>query len=162
MQEVARNLYRLFMENRGDTTALRAYLRSRGLTVGDLPDVLRSLFDPPRPLSELQTRQPPRGFLTEAALRSYLGPAMPGYSWHYIIEQNGQTRPDLTSDEGIRTWIQNTHNVVQVPMLKHFCISGLMSSGGGGVRLRDVIKAHSPSDQYIAGLGFLRICRVIP
>ncbi|HKS88741.1 MAG TPA: phage portal protein [Stellaceae bacterium] len=60
MQEVARNLYRLFNENTGDTAALRDYLASRGLTVDDLPDVLRSLFDPPRPLNELQTTKPPR------------------------------------------------------------------------------------------------------
>ena len=59
MQEVARNLYRLFMENRGDTTAPHAYLKEHGLTVGDLPDVLRPLFDPARPLSELQTHKPP-------------------------------------------------------------------------------------------------------
>jgi hypothetical protein len=44
-----------------------------------------------------------------------------------LIEQTGQYRPDLTSSEGIRTWIQNTNNMVQVPMIKHYRISGLMS-----------------------------------
>lgn len=70
---------------------------------------------------------------------------MPGYEWHHIIEQTGQTRPDLTSEEGIRTWIQNTNNMVQVPVLKHFCVSGLMNGRIGiGVRLRDVVREHSP------------------
>jgi hypothetical protein len=53
MQRVARDLYRLFMEGRGDPATLQAYLESRGLTIDDLPDVLRSLFDPPRSLGEL-------------------------------------------------------------------------------------------------------------
>lgn len=56
MQEVARNLYRLFMVKHGDATALHDYLKGRGLTVNDLPEVLRSLFEAPTPLSELQTK----------------------------------------------------------------------------------------------------------
>jgi hypothetical protein len=85
---------------------------------------------------------------------------LPGYEWHHIIEQSGQVRPDLTSPDGIRTWIQNTDNMVQVPVIKHFCISGYMSSGTG-IRLRDVVKAHSPLDQRYFGLMFLRVCRAI-
>jgi hypothetical protein len=163
MQAVARDLYRLFMENGGDTGALQSYLKERGLVVSELPDVLRSLFDPPRPLAALQTQNPPRGFLTEGALLSCLGPTIPGYEWHHIIEQSGQTRPDLTSDEGIQTWIQNTDNMVQVPVIKHFCVSGIMSSSvSPGVRLRDVVREHDPLAQRAAGIRLLRICRVIP
>lgn len=160
MRVVARNLYRLFMDNKGDLTPLLAYLENRGLTVDDLPDVLRSLFDGPRPLSDLQTSNPPQGFDSDSALLNYLGRPLPGYEWHHIIEQNGQFRPDLTSPEGIRTWIQNTDNMVQVPVLKHFCISGIMSSGRT-IRLRDVVKIHLPEDQRLVGLGLLRFCRVI-
>ncbi|MGC2415824.1 MAG: hypothetical protein WA459_24395, partial [Stellaceae bacterium] len=162
MWAVARNLYRLFRDSGGDIAALRAYLEDRGLQLDELPDVLRSAFDPPRPLSELQTAKPPRGFDTEAELRAYLGLPPPGYEWHHMIKQNGQFRPDLTSPDGIRTWIQNTNNMVAVPVIKHYCISGLMSAGGGSVRLRDVVRAHDPDAQREIGVELLRMCRVIP
>jgi hypothetical protein len=135
----ARDLYRLFRDSGGDIAALRAYLEDRGLQLDELPDVLRSAFDPPRPLSELQTAKSPRGFDTEAELRAYLGLPPPGYEWHHVIEQNGQWRPDLASSQGIRSWIQNTDNMVLVPMIKHYCISGFMSRGSGSVLIWGII-----------------------
>jgi hypothetical protein len=98
------------------------------LKLAEPTDALRSVFDPPKPLNELQTKLPPAGFATQAQLLSYLGPPPPGYEWHHIIEQNGQFRPDLTSPEGIATWIQNTDNMVLVSVIKHYCVSGLMST----------------------------------
>ena len=127
MWRAVRELYRLFMQNGGDMAALEAYLDDRGLQLDELPDVIRSMFDGPRPLDQLQTGKPPRGFYTEAALKAYLGPPPPGYEWHHLIEQNGQFRPDLTSIEGIYMWIQNTDNMVLVPVIKHYCISVLLS-----------------------------------
>jgi hypothetical protein len=102
MWSAARDLYRLFRDSGGNLEALYGYLRDRGLRLDELPDVLRSVFDPAKPLSALQTTKPPQGFDSEAALRAYLGDPPPGYEWHHIIEQNGQFRPDLTSSEGIR------------------------------------------------------------
>jgi hypothetical protein len=78
-----------------------------------------------------------------------------------LIEQTGQYRPDLTSSEGIRTWIQNTNNMVQVPMIKHYRISGLMSGRSPfGGRLRDFVRAHAPWAQRAIGLDLLRACGV--
>jgi hypothetical protein len=78
-----------------------------------------------------------------------------------IIEQNAQYRPDLTSREGIRTWIQHTNKMVLVPVIKHYCISGLMSSGQEGVRIRDVVRAHSPDAQKAFGLELLKQCKAV-
>lgn len=110
----------------------------------------------------LQTRDSRRGFDTEAALRAYLDDAPPGYEWHHIIEQGGQFRPDLTSPEGIRTWIQNTDNMVTVPVIKHYCISGWMSRmDTSGARARNIVKAHGPEAQRGIGIGVLHLCGVI-
>ncbi len=162
MWRVLRDLYRLFMSSGGDLGALRDYLADRGLQPGELPDAIRTLFDAPRPLNELQTTKSSRGFDTEAELRAYLGPAPPGYEWHHLIEQTGQFRPDLTSPAGIRNWIQHTGNMVLVPVIKHYCISGLMSGGRRGLRLRNAVKAHSPQMQRAIGRELLSICRVTP
>jgi len=102
-----------------------------------------------------------RGFDNESGLRAYLGPSPPGYEWHHIIKQNGQFRPDLTSRDGIRTWIQNTDNMVAVPVIKHYCISGLMSEAVSGIQLRAIVKAHSPQAQQNIGIQFLRQCGAI-
>ena len=162
MWRVLRDLYRLSMSSGGNLGALRDYLADRGLRLGELPSAIRSLFDPPRPLKELQTTKPARGFDSEAELRTYLGPAPSGYEWHHLIEQTGQFRPDLTSPAGIRNWIQHTDNMVLVPVIKHYCISGLMSSGFGGSRFRNIVKAHSPEDQREVGFGLLKACGVTP
>lgn len=82
---------------------------------------------------------------------------MPGYEWHHIIEQNGQTRPDLITAEGILTWIQNTDNMVQTPVVKHFCVSAYMSTGTRGVRLRDIVREHSPITERDVGIALLRL-----
>lgn len=50
-----RDLYRLFMAPGSDMAALRDYLAERGLRFDELSDVIRSLFDAPKPLKELQT-----------------------------------------------------------------------------------------------------------
>jgi hypothetical protein len=132
------------------------------LKLDDLPDVIRSLFDPPKPLGELQSDKPPRGFDTEAELRAYLGKPPPGYEWHHLIEQSRQYRPDLTNPEGIRTWIQNTDNMVRVPVIKHYCISGLMSEVAmPGTRFRDMVRAHDPQTQRDIGVSLLRMCGVV-
>lgn len=81
----------------GNLEALREAVREADPK--DVPAIIRSAFDPPKPLEALQTGKPPRGFETEAAVKAYLGPAPPGYDWHHIIEQS-QVRPDLTSLEG--------------------------------------------------------------
>ena len=73
MWQVARNLYRLYRDGGGGIATLREYLADRGLKIYDLPDVIRSVFDPPKRLRDLQTDKPPRGFGTEAELRAYLG-----------------------------------------------------------------------------------------
>jgi hypothetical protein len=103
MWRTARDLYRLFTAPGSDIAALRDYLAERGLNLNELPDAIRSLFDSPKPLQELQSAKPPMGFFTEQELRAYLGPPRPGYEWHHLIEQNGQFRPDLTMPDGIRT-----------------------------------------------------------
>ena len=162
MWRLLRELYRLFMSSGGDIGALRDYLAERGLQLSELPNAIRTLFDPPHPLAELQTTKPAMGFDTETELRAYLGPAPPGYEWHHLIEQTGQFRPDLTSPQGVRTWIQNTGNMVLVPVIKHYCISGLMSTRmGPGVRMRDFVKAHAPAFQREIGIGLLQTCKVI-
>jgi hypothetical protein len=162
MWRAVRALYRLFMDRGGDFAALVAYIAEHGLNLRELPDVVRSLFDPPQPLAELQTSKPPRGFDSERDLLNYLGPPRPGYEWHHLIEQTGQYRPDLTSSEGIRTWIQNTGNMVQVPVIKHYCISGIMSGAvAPGLRLRSIVKAHSPRAQRSLGIDLLKQCGVI-
>ncbi|MBV8779367.1 MAG: hypothetical protein JO258_19400 [Alphaproteobacteria bacterium] len=107
--------------------------------------------------------KPPAGFDTEAALLRYLGNSPPGYEWHHIIEQKAQIRPDLTSAQGVLTWIQNTANMVMVPVIKHYCVSGIMSSKPkkGDLTVRFALKFHQPLFQRAAGLEFLKICRVI-
>ncbi len=162
MWRVLRDLYRLFMSSGGDAAALRDYLADHGLQLDELPDAIRTLFDPPRPLRELQTTKPPMGFNTEAELRAYLGPAPPGYEWHHLIEQNGQSRPDLTSPDGVRNWIQHTDNMVLAPIVKHYCISGIMNTKLGNVRFRDFVKAHSPPAQRAVGIMLLNRCGVTP
>jgi hypothetical protein len=55
--------------------------------------------------------------------------------------------------------------MAMVPVIKHYCINSFMSSGapkGSGVTVRDMVKAHDPVMQRLIGLGFLKICRVIP
>jgi hypothetical protein len=123
------------------------------------------LFDAPKPLSELQTNKPPAGFYSEAQLRRYLGDPPPGYEWHHIIEQNGQWRPDSTTPEGVRTWIQTTDNVVMVPVIKHYCINGRMSESfprRSGLQFRLTVKAHNPLSQRIFGIILLKSCGVVP
>jgi hypothetical protein len=156
-----RELYRFFMTHSSDISALSAYLADHGLQLDELPAVIRSLFDPPKPLSELQTDKPPAGFDRESQLRTYLGDPPPGYEWHHIIEQTGQTRDDLTSPEGIRTWIQNTDNVVMIPVIKHYCINGFMSSArppGSGIILRNTVKGMEPNEQRRVGIILLLLC----
>lgn len=96
-----RQLYRFFMDYGRDLADLMEYLAENGINLDELPAVIRSAFDQPRPLSELQTDKPPAGFSDADQLKAYLGAALPGYEWHHIIEQTGQFRPDLTSPEGI-------------------------------------------------------------
>jgi hypothetical protein len=154
-------LYQILRNRGADIEAFRAYLKDRGLHLDQLPAVVKSLFDPPRPLSQLRTSKPPMGFYTQRELLNYLGKPMSGYEWHHLIEQTGQYRPDLTSPEGIRVWIQNTDNVVQIPVIKHYCISGLMSEGTpSGMRLRDAVRAHAPAIQRQIGIDLLRGCGV--
>lgn len=93
MWRTVRDLYRLFMAPGSNMAALRDYLWDRGLSLDELPDAIRSLFDAPRPLEELQSTNPPMGFHTEAELRAYLGPPRPGYEWHHLIEQTGSSAP---------------------------------------------------------------------
>lgn len=164
MWPVVRELFRQFMAHRGDLTELTNYLADHGLNLDELPAVVRSLFDAPKPLADLQTGKPPRGFDTAAQLRAYLGDPPPGYEWHHIIEQNGQTRDDLTSPEGIRNWIQNTDNVVMIPVIKHYCINGFMSSivpPDSGIILRKTVRGMEPKEQYRMGIILLMLCRVI-
>jgi hypothetical protein len=161
---VMRALYQIYVTPGSTIASLQEYLAENGINFDELPSVIKSLFDDPKPLGELQTNKPPAGFLTEAQLKAYLGDPPPGYEWHHIIEQNGQFRPDLTSPEGIQEWIQNTDNMVAVPVIKHYCVSGIMSSTpekGSGVRVRDVLKIHNPTFQRLVGLGFLRMCGAI-
>jgi hypothetical protein len=161
---VVRALYRLFMEHGGDISVLLTYLEDRGLRLDELPAVIKSLFDPPRPLIELQTDKPPRGFDTANQLKAYLGDPPPGYEWHHIIEQNGQIRDDLITPEGIRTWIQNTDNMIMIPVIKHYCINGIMSSTfprGSGIILRNTVRNMEPKDQHQMGIILLMLCRVI-
>src|SRR5215472_13247518 len=132
MWKAVRALYRLYVTPGSTLSSLWSYLAENGLNFDELPSIIRSLFDAPKPLAELQTNKPPAGFYSEAELKRYLGDPPPGYEWHHIIEQNGQFRPDLTSPEGIRTWIQNTANMVMVPVIKHYCINGIMSRKPNG------------------------------
>jgi hypothetical protein len=158
-----RGLYQILRNHGADIEAFKAYLEDRGLHLDELPAVVKSLFDPPRPLSQLRTTKPPMGFYTQRELLNYLGKPMPGYEWHHLIEQTGQYRPDLTSPEGIRIWIQNTNNVVQIPVIKHYCISALMSGRiPSGIRLRDAVRAHAPAIQRQIGIDLLRRCGVTP
>ncbi|HLI11305.1 MAG TPA: hypothetical protein VKY65_06865 [Alphaproteobacteria bacterium] len=155
--ELAKKLFALLKESPIDLAALWDALKAERLDFDNLHAVLKSAFDPPRTLAELQTARPPQGFTSWAALQDYLEPAPPGYEWHHIIEQ-AQTRPDLTSSEGRRKWIQNTENVVLIPVLKHMLISGYMSSviTKNGLRYRDAIRLHDPDIQREIGLGLLR------
>jgi hypothetical protein len=163
MWPVVSELYRQFMAHGGDISALMEYLADHGLQLDELPAIIRSLFDGPKPLAELQTDKPPAGFDTAAQLKTYLGDPPPGYEWHHIIEQNGQTQPDLTSPEGIQTWIQNTDNVVMVPVIKHYCINSFMSSAippGSGIILRNTVRDMEPEEQRKMGIILLMLCRV--
>jgi hypothetical protein len=161
---IMRALYRIYVTPGSTLASLQDYLAEHGLNFDELPSVIRSLFDPPRPLADLQTDKPPRGFDTEAQLKAYLDDPPPGYEWHHVIEQNGQFRPDLISPEGVRTWIQNTNNMVMVPVIKHFCVSGIMSQKlavGSDLRVRDAVKFHNPVSQRKVGLDLLRSCGAI-
>jgi hypothetical protein len=161
---IMRALYRIYVTPGSTLTSLQDYLAENGLNFDELPSVIKSLFDAPKPLADLQTDKPPAGFLTEAQLKAYLGDPPPGYEWHHIIEQNGQWRPDLTSPDGIQNWIQNTDNMVMVPVIKHYCINGIMSRSAGkgsSLRVRDVLKIHNPPFQREVGLGLLNFCGAI-
>jgi hypothetical protein len=162
MWQVLRALYRLYIAPGSTLASLQAYLAERGINFDELPSVIKSLFDSPKPLDEMQTNERPAGFDAEAELRKYLGYPTPGYEWHHIIEQNGQFRPDLTSPEGIRTWIQNTANMVMTPVIKHYCINGIMSRNRGGkLTVRGALKFHEPAFQWDVGLGLLKFCGII-
>jgi hypothetical protein len=163
MWAVVRELYRQFMAHGGDMSYLLSYLADHGLQVDELPAIIRSLFDGPKPLADLQPDKPPVGFDKESQLKAYLGDPPPGYEWHHIIEQNGQTRPDLTSPDGVQTWIQNTDNVVMIPVIKHYCINGYMSRvtpPGSGIRLWDTVRTFDAPHQRMIGLILLNLCRV--
>lgn len=155
VREMAKRLLDILKELPGNIEALREALQEADPK--DLPAIIKSAFDPPKPLEVLQTDKPPRGFETEAALKAYLGPAPPGYEWYHIIEQS-QVRPDLTSPEGQRQWIQHTDNMVLIPTLRHYVITGEMNSleRDTGLRFRDIVRAHSPQAQRQIGLGLLR------
>jgi hypothetical protein len=62
MWPLIRGLFRQFMDHGRDVSYLVDYLAKRGLQLDELPSVIRSLFDPPEPLSELQTSKPWAGF----------------------------------------------------------------------------------------------------
>ncbi len=153
--EMAKRLFDILKKLPGNIETLREALREADPK--DAQAIIRSAFDAPKPLEALQTTKPPRGFETESALKAYLGPAPPGYEWHHIIEQS-QVRPDLTSSEGQRQWIQHTDNMVLIPTLKHYVITGEMNSefDDTGLRLRDFVRPHSPQAQYAIGLELLR------
>lgn len=161
---VVRQLYQWFIAHGGDISALTQYLENHGLELNELPAIIQSLFDGSKSLAELQTDKPPAGFQTWAQLLIYLGAPPPGYEWHHIIEQNGQTRPDLASPDGVRDWIQNTSNLVMVPVIKHYCINSYMSRAtppDSGISLRNTVRTLSPETQRQIGLNLLRLCGVI-
>jgi len=72
MWAVVRELYREFMAHGGDMSYLMSYLADHGLQLDELPSVIRSLFDGPKPLAELQPDKPPVGFDTASRLKAYL------------------------------------------------------------------------------------------
>jgi hypothetical protein len=150
-----RQLYRFLKEHPGALRRLRGTIV--GLALEQALPLGLSLLDPPKSLSELQTKRPPCGFDTEAQLLNYLGPAPPGYEWHHIIEQT-QTDPYLNSPEGQRAWIQRTDNMVLVPTVRHWLISAEMNSKEeeGGARLRDIVRQLPPQQQREIGLDLLR------
>jgi hypothetical protein len=69
--------YRLYRDSGGAIANLREHLADRGLKLDELPDVIRRVFDPPKPLAELQSNKPRCGFDTKAELRAYLGRPLP-------------------------------------------------------------------------------------
>jgi len=161
---LVRQLYQWFMAHGGDISALTQYLEDYGLRLNELPAIIQSLFDGPKPLAQLQTNKPPAGFDDANELKAYPGAPPPGYEWHDIIEQNGQTQPDLTGPDGIRDWIQNTNNVVMIPVIKHYCINSYMSRFAppkSGITFRSTVKTYDAAGQYRIGLNLLRLCGVI-
>ncbi len=53
----------------------------------ELPAIILSAFDPPKPLQALKTDKPPRGFTNNRELLAYVGRAPRGYEWHHVIPQ---------------------------------------------------------------------------
>jgi len=128
--------------------------------VKDLPPEALTALDPPKPLSELMTKKPPMGFDTAKELNAYLGKAPPGYQWHHIIGQ-AQTQANLLTPEASRTIINHTDNMVLVPTIRHYWITGIMNSPAElGRRIGDAVRDMSVEEQREFGLHMLQVTGV--
>jgi hypothetical protein len=49
-----------------------------------------------------------------------------------------------------------------VPVIKHYCINGIMSrKREGNLTVRSALKFHEPAFQWDVGVGLLKFCGVI-
>jgi hypothetical protein len=129
--------------------------------VKDLPAEALSALDPPKPLSALMTKKPPMGFDTPQQLSAYLGDPPPGYQWHHIVGQ-AQTRPELTTPTASRTIINHTNNMVLIPTIRHYLITGIMNMGNeSGRRVGDGVRDLPAYVQRQIGLHLLRVTGVL-
>lgn len=129
----------------------------------DLPAVVRTAIDPPKPIDELRPRVPPRGYANYSDLRSYLGSAGPGYQWHHIVPQY-QTDPWMTTPHARRTIINHTDNIVRVPAVKHLMITAYLNSEtrlGSGVLRRDAMAKLPHEWQNEVGVCLLQMFGVV-
>ena len=129
--------------------------------VKDLPTEALSALDPPQPLSALMTKKPPMGFDTPQQLSAYLGDPPPGYQWHHIVGQ-AQVRPELTTPTASRTIINHTNNMVLIPTIRHYLITGIMNMRNeSGRRVGDGVRDLPAYAQRQIGLHFLRVTGVL-
>jgi len=87
---------------------------------------------------------------------AYLGPAPPGYQWHHIVSDK-QISPELTSAYGVSAYIHNTNNMVLIPTIKHYLITGYLNSADkkNGGRVLDTLVREPLGIQRFVGLHLL-------
>lgn len=106
-------------------------------------------FSPRRPQHEIYRFKSWREF------RDWLGPADPGWEWHHIVEQR-LARKGVFAQERI----QNTDNIVMLPIEVHHCISDTMSSkyNAASPVMRFLVELRPFWVQYNQGLELIETC----
>lgn len=105
---------------------------------------INSYRDPPRTLKELQAG---------------VGQGRPGYDDHHIIEQTAAEKWGLTRSE-----INDKSNIVSIPRLKHYQITGWFSKPSpqfGGLSPRQYLSDKGIAERRAVGLHALELFKVL-